>query len=196
MTFRITIRRAVLAATLALTAPAWADAPPLKKQTELGLYVSATEAREMLADPQVVFLDVRTRAEVMFVGIPRRVDVHIPLMELPAFAEFDPEKGGYRLQPNPDFEDAFLAWAKAHGVTAERPIIVMCRSGSRSAQAANLLYDLGYENVWTMVDGFEGDKARNGPMKGLRVVNGWKNSGLPWGYGLSPAQVYPEDLGG
>ncbi len=179
----------------ALAVPSWAE-PPLKKQTELGLYVTAREAARMLQDPQVVFIDVRTRAEAMFVGMPQRVDVHIPLMELPAFAQFDPQKGGYGLQPNPDFEEAFLAYAKARGIGPDTPVIVMCRSGSRSAKAANLLYDLGYENVLTMIDGFEGDKAREGPMKGLRVVNGWKNSGLPWGYGIAPEQAYPEDLDG
>ena len=46
----------------------------------------------------------------------------------------------------------------------------------------------GYRNVYTMVDGFEGRKAKSGPLKGARVVNGWKNSGLPWSYQFKAEQ--------
>jgi len=38
--------------------------------------------------------------------------------------------------------------------------------------------------VYTVVDGFEGDVAKEGPNAGKRVVNGWKNAGLPWSYRL------------
>ena len=36
-------------------------------------------------------------------------------------------------------------------------ILVTCRSGGRSALAVNLLASLGYENVFNITDGFEGD---------------------------------------
>lgn len=65
----------------------------------------------------------------------------------------------------------------------------MCRSGSRSAKAANLLDQMGYKNVYTILDGFEGDKAKSGPNKGHRVVNGWKNSPLPWSYKLAKGKM-------
>ena len=58
----------------------------------------------------------------------------------------------------------------------------MCRSGSRSAKAANLLYQAGYKNVYSVIEGFEGDKSKIAETKGQRVVNGWKNAGLPWTY--------------
>jgi len=64
----------------------------------------------------------------------------------------------------------------------------MCRSGYRSADAANLLAKAGYKNVFNLVDGFEGDKAESG--KGQRVVNGWKNSDLPWSDELDKAKMY------
>ena len=41
-------------------------------------------------------------------------------------------------------------------------------------------------------DGFEGDKAKSGPQKGQRVVNGWKNSNLSWSYKLKPSKLYQE----
>ncbi|WP_295888318.1 hypothetical protein [uncultured Thiohalocapsa sp.] len=34
------------------------------------------------------------------------------------------------------------------------------------------------------------DKAKAGPRKGERVVNGWKNAGLPWTYKLDKAAMY------
>jgi hypothetical protein len=44
------------------------------------------------------------------------------------------------------------------------------------------------------VDGYEGDKAKSGPNKGQRVVNGWKNNGLPWSYKLLATKMYiPEE---
>lgn len=50
----------------------------------------------------------------------------------------------------------------------------------------------GYPNVYTVTDGFEGDKIKQGPRKGERVVNGWKNSGLPWSYKLTKDAMYWE----
>jgi rhodanese-related sulfurtransferase len=66
---------------------------------------------------------------------------------------------------------------------------LICRSGSRSAKAANLLAQAGYSQVYT-TDGFEGDAAKEGPHKGERAVNGWKNVGLPWSYRLDKTAMY------
>jgi len=52
------------------------------------------------------------------------------------------------------------------------------------------LTDLGYTKVYTVVDGFEGDLAKTGPQAGQRVVNGWKNAGLPWSYKLDKSKLY------
>lgn len=46
--------------------------------------------------------------------------------------------------------------------------------------------------VYSVTDGFEGDKAKAGPRKGERVVNGWKNAGLPWTYTLDKSAMYWE----
>ena len=64
-------------------------------------------------------------------------------------------------------------------------LIFMCRSGStRSTPAANTFFDNGYANVYYMVDGFEGGKAKDGSHLGARVADDWKNAGLPWGWKL------------
>ena len=52
---------------------------------------------------------------------------------------------------------------------------------------------MGYKNVYSLVDGFEGDKVKDGPNKGKRLANGWKNTSLVWSYKIDPEQLYPED---
>jgi rhodanese-related sulfurtransferase len=68
----------------------------------------------------------------------------------------------------------------------------MCRSGGRSAYAVNLLAKTGFKNVYSIVDGFEGDKLdiEGSYYKGKRLVNGWKNSGAPWTYQLDSELLY------
>jgi hypothetical protein len=49
----------------------------------------------------------------------------------------------------------------------------------------------GYKQVDVVVDGFEGDTVKEGDKKNWRLVNGWKNSGLPWSYSLNKSKMYP-----
>jgi rhodanese-related sulfurtransferase len=62
----------------------------------------------------------------------------------------------------------------------------MCRSGGRSAWAVNQLADAGFNNVYNITDGFEGDAISDTEnlYYGQRLKNGWKNSGVPWTYKL------------
>jgi rhodanese-related sulfurtransferase len=69
----------------------------------------------------------------------------------------------------------------------------MCRSGDRSARAADDLTTAGFTQVYSVVDGFEGDLAKDGPNAGRRAVNGWKNKALPWGYTLDKAKLTPDN---
>ena len=78
----------------------------------------------------------------------------------------------------------------AKGLSKNDTVILMCRSGDRSSKATNLLAELGYTKVYTVIDGFEGDVAKDGPQAGQRVVNGWKNAGLPWTYKLDKDKLY------
>ena len=79
---------------------------------------------------------------------------------------------------------------KNKGLGKDDTVILMCRSGSRSAKAANMLDEAGYTKVYNLVDGYEGDKAKEGPTRGQRTVNGWKNAGLPWTYLLDKDYMY------
>ena len=48
----------------------------------------------------------------------------------------------------------------------------------------------GFKTVYSQYQGFEGIKAQSGISKGNRVVYGWKNSDLPWGYHLKKEAMY------
>lgn len=161
-----------------------------KKQSIANLYLTANEAYELKHQQgnKVLFVDVRTPSEVAFVGIPNNVDINIPYITLD-YSQWDKEIKSFKEIPNPQFIADVEATMKAKNLSKNTSMILICRSGSRSAQAANLLHALGYKNVYTVVDGFEGDKAKAGKNKGMRVVNGWKNSDLPWSYKLERTKL-------
>ncbi len=165
---------------------------PPQKQTSAGLYVDAREAHELkqkLGD-QALFVDIRTRAEVSYVGMPASVDANIPLFDHPPNAPWDDKAGRFKMEANPDFEPELARRLAARGLGKQDTVILICRSGDRTARAVNLLTELGYRKVYTVVDGFEGDLANDGPNAGQRVVNGWKNARLPWTYKLDKNKMY------
>lgn len=166
---------------------------PEEKQTPQGLYLTAKQAYEMKTQnpDQVYFVDVRTQSEVEFLGMPENADANIPYM-IDDLLEWNDEKGRFRKIPNSNFSLDLASRLEEVGLDKDAPIILMCRSGSRSSKAAALLNKLGYTKAYTVVDGFEGDKAEEGPHKGKRVVNGWKNSDLPWTYNLTRDKMYIE----
>ncbi len=68
----------------------------------------------------------------------------------------------------------------------------MCRSGGRSALAVNALAEAGFEHVYNIIDGMEGDKVDEpgSVYLGKRMKNGWKNSGSPWTYDCDPELLW------
>ncbi len=184
---------AVLALSLASSALALDAAQvPASKQTKPGLYVDAKEAYalKLQLGEQAMLIDIRTRGEVSYTGMAAAVDAHVPLLEHPANAPWDEKAGRFRLEYNNDFDAEVARRMAAKGLGKEATVILICRSGDRSSKAANLLAELGYQKVYTVVDGFEGDVAKDGPDAGKRVVNGWKNAGLPWTYRLDKDKLY------
>ena len=165
-----------------------------KKQTDLKLYVTAIEAYDLISknSKSVLFVDVRTRAEVNFLGMPEIADANIPYMTPEFWDDWDEKKKNFKLSPNSDFLTALDNRMTEKGLTKNDTVVVICRSGSRSAKAVNLLAMAGYKKVYTVVDGYEGDKAKKGEHKDQRIVNGWKNSGLPWTYKLDKKKMYLE----
>ena len=166
-----------------------ASVPELKR-TQLGLYLTSAEAYEVASKEKVLFLDVRTRAEVNFLGIPTVADANIPYMEMDSMYSWDEKKGVFKLEPNSGFMTEVQQRIKQKGMDTNSKIIVMCRSGDRSAKAADLLAKSCYKNVYSVVDGYEGDVAKEGDHKGQRAVNGWRNANLPWTYSLTKEKMY------
>ena len=166
-----------------------ASVPELKR-TQLGLYLTSAEAHEAATKEKLLFVDVRTRAEVNFLGIPTVADANIPYLEMDNMYSWDEKKGVFKLEPNSGFMTEIEQRLKQKGLDSNAKIIVMCRSGDRSAKAADLLAKSGYKNVYSVVDGYEGDVAKEGDRKGQRAVNGWRNANLPWTYSLTKEKMY------
>jgi rhodanese-related sulfurtransferase len=165
-----------------------ASAVPAKKHTRAALYVNALQAWTMkeAAPSEVVFLDIRSRAEAAYVGMPTVVDALVPFREHDdQMTEWDNERRTFSLRLNPGFAQEVAQVLQAKGLGKNVPLVLICRSGDRSAKAADLLLAQGYGRVHTVVDGFEGDL----DVQGRREVNGWKNAGLPWTYRLEKAKV-------
>lgn len=158
---------------------------PKGKQTTLGLYLTAAEAYEKWkANPNKIrILDVRTPEEYIFVG-HAEMAMNIPV----AFQTYrwDDSKQNFAIKPIPDFVSQVRKWANSSDM-----ILVMCRSGGRSAVSVNLLAEAGFINVYNIIDGMEGDKVDDPEsiFHGKRMRNGWKNAGLPWTYDLDLEQM-------
>ncbi|MGJ8673924.1 rhodanese-like domain-containing protein [Rubritalea sp.] len=153
---------------------------PKGKQTALGLYVTADEAFKMWqADPEkVIILDVRTPEEFLFVGYPTMA------WKIPVIAqtyEWDAEKSQFPMKMLPDFVSRVSEVAQPGDL-----ILATCRSGGRSAIACNLLAKAGFTNVYSIVDGIEGDS--NGSSEST-PQGGWKNSDCPWTKKLTPERM-------
>lgn len=164
---------------------------PAVKQTNSKLYLTAKEAAAMKQGlgTKAIMVDVRTQAEIEYVGIAESVDSNIPYM-IDDYTAWDDKKARFLGMPNSDFLSRMSDVMEKSGLNKSSTVILICRSGDRSARAADLLTQAGYATVYTVVDGFEGDIAKDGANKGKRLVNGWKNSGLPWGYDLDKKKMY------
>lgn len=122
--------------------------------------VTPAEAYELISqDSNAVLVDVRSRAELELVG---RVPVasHVEWAFYPGMVA------------NPEFAAQFQSQ-----VDPSRTVIFMCRTGGRSHNAALLAQQLGYSQVYNMLEGFEGEANEH---KQRTLINGWKHAGLPW----------------
>lgn len=158
---------------------------PRAKQTTLGLYLTASEAYDKWkADPEhVKILDVRTPEEYLFVGHAEAA-WNVPLL-LQTYA-WDASGRNLVMVPNPDF------LARVQGLFEPTDtLLVICRSGGRSARAVDRLAEAGFTRVYSVVDGMEGDRIDNPASlrTDQRAKNGWKNSDLPYTYDLDPGKM-------
>ncbi len=123
-------------------------------------------------DPGVVLIDVRTRAEWSYVGIPDLRPLPNPFLKVEW--EMWPD-----MSVNPLFVDEVNQ--QLLGLRPEN-LLFICRSGVRSLHAAkamslHLRGAEGQTNCLNVATGFEGDRDDAGH-RGLK--NGWKAAGLAW----------------
>jgi rhodanese-related sulfurtransferase len=162
---------------------------PEEMRSKLGLYLMPKDAHRFVRTQKdkVLFVDIRTRAEAQFLGMAEGVDALVPYVEFQEFmTDWDETRSFYKLEPFGDFVPELERRMKQKGLTKNDPIVLICRAGERSSRAADLLADLGYTRVYTVIYGFEGELSE----KGRRNLNGWKNAGLPWSYELDKAKMY------
>lgn len=122
--------------------------------------------------PDIALVDVRTRAEWAFVGVPDLGATGRPLW----MVEWVTFPGQAQ---NTNFLDEL---AEHMGESPPGRLLFICRSGSRSMAAARAvaaaLAGQGVAAHCTNVaEGFEGDLDAEGHRGS---VNGWKTRGLPW----------------
>lgn len=115
-----------------------------------------------------VLIDVRSTMEHQYVGHPLDA-LHLPLKEPPSW------------ETSSDFvkklEIALQQQYPDKKTFSDLPLLMLCRSGARSATAGEMLINSGYTNVYNVLEGFEGDKDENGHRS---TINGWRFHGLPW----------------
>jgi len=134
--------------------------------------VGPKEAFELLKDPAAVLVDVRSVAEYVLVGHPPRA-YNVPFtFWSETKAEFEPNAG-------------FVEDLKARFKPADT-LVFICRSGRRSFRAAEAARAAGFPKVFSVNEGFEGEKDQ----AGRRTIGGWKGAGLPWTVDVDPALAY------
>lgn len=121
--------------------------------------VSPNQAWDLFSAGDAVLVDVRTLEERAFVGhIPD--SVHVPWAT------------GTSLTRNPRFVRELEAKTGRDAV-----VLLLCRSGKRSAQAAEAATKAGLTQVYNVLEGFEGDLDGD---QHRGKVGGWRLRGLPW----------------
>lgn len=162
-----------------------------KKQTTLGLYMTAEQAYDYMMKnmDKALFLDVRTPSEINYLGAASVMDANVPTDFMDS-TTWDDKKNRYRREHNENFVADVEKRLQEKSLSKDDTVILMCRSGKRSAKAADVLAKAGFKKVYSVVDGYEGDKVKKGENKGKRMKNGWKNAGLPWTYSMDRDLMY------
>lgn len=133
--------------------------------------ISVQDAWRALGSSEAAALiDVRSRAEWTFVGVPvlSTMGKQVVLVEWNDFATGSVV---------PDFVGRLEAALAESGVAGNVPLYFLCRSGNRSRNAAIAATAAGHPACFNIEHGFEGaldaEHHRNTP-------GSWKAEGLPW----------------
>ena len=130
------------------------------EETE-GAYAGAVtpkEAWQLYRAGRARLVDVRTAPEVRYVG------------RVPGASHVEWHGA------DDDQAEHFLQDLKAVA-QPDQAVLLLCRSGVRSHHAARVAHDAGYQNVFNVLEGFEGQR-NHAQQRGF--VDGWRSHGLPW----------------
>ncbi len=117
-------------------------------------------AWSLLSAGEAKLVDVRSAEERKFVGhVPD--SIHVPWAT------------GTALTRNP----RFVRELEARAGGKDRTVLLLCRSGKRSALAAETAAKAGFTHVFNVLEGFEGELDAQGHRGGS---DGWRHRGLPW----------------
>ncbi|MBF0462767.1 MAG: rhodanese-like domain-containing protein [Magnetococcales bacterium] len=117
------------------------------------------EAFALLQNKEVVFIDIRSTTEHFYVGNPKGA-ILVPWQDPPD------------AEVNPHFVEE-VSYIAQKG----QPVLLICRSGQRSIDAGNALIEAGFQPVYHVLEGFEGDRDED---QHRNSINGWRVRGLPW----------------
>lgn len=132
-----------------------------RQQQAQGAYAGAVtpaEAWALIQTGAATLVDVRTQAELHYVG-------RVP--------------GALHLQWNgadPAAVQDFIAQARTVAPPGA-PLLLLCRSAVRSHHAATALTAAGWTAVFNVLEGFEGQRD-HAQQRGH--IDGWRRAGLPW----------------
>lgn len=122
--------------------------------------VTPPVAWKLFSKGQALLVDVRTGEERKFVG-------HVPNSLHVAWAT------GTSLTRNP----RFVRELEAKVGSKDAVVLLLCRSGKRSAQAAEAAAKGGFTNVYNVLEGFEGEMDAS---QHRGSIDGWQFHDLPW----------------
>lgn len=122
--------------------------------------IAPRQAWALVSSGAATLLDVRSAEERKFVG-------QVPDSQHVAWAT------GTSLTRNPRFAREVEAKFKDKNAV----LLLLCRSGKRSAAAAEVLAKAGYTNAFNVLEGFEGEIDQH-QQRGK--ADGWRHHGLPW----------------
>jgi len=139
------------------------------------------------ADPVAVkILDVRTPGEYIYVGhVPGARNIPWKLLE----NRWDDQRQAPAMKPNPTFLEAVR---KAY--RPDELLLVMCRSGRRSADAVKTLRAAGYAKAISVDGGFEGEfgKDCDCATREKMVKKGWKAMDYPWTLAVEAKEMWTD----
>ncbi|CAK0770570.1 Rhodanese domain protein [Gammaproteobacteria bacterium] len=119
-------------------------------------------------NPRAVLIDCRSSMEFLFVGHPVGA-IHVAWIDEPS----------WDINPNfvTEVRKVVLGGVSPASNADVTPVLLICRSGKRSLEAGKVLLQAGFNAVYNVAEGFEGDLNEKHQRS---TIGGWRFHNLPW----------------